>query len=59
MFEEAVLSLGGSRDDIALLENVSADGELVQGEQETDVRITLQASLYHMHTFSDLFGIVP
>lgn len=45
-FEEAVLSLGGNRDDIALLKDVSADGELVQGEQETDVRMTLQASMY-------------
>lgn len=43
--QEHVLALGGDKDDIALLKGVQADGELIQGEQETDVRTTFTSSI--------------
>ena len=36
--EEAISSLGGDQDDLSMLKGLSADDELVQGDQEVDVR---------------------
>lgn len=56
--EEQVLALGGNKDDLALLKDVTSDKDLVQGEQAVDVRTSrrlsacLNISNQNMYPFS-------
>ena len=54
--EEAISALGGSKDDLAMLKGVSADEELVQGEQEVDVRSLLCERVLRDHAINYFYA---